>query len=146
MALFSSFHLQEEGLDIESSETSSDKAKAKSKMLTKIELNRPDCKAEVLGTAPVKRRMFFLMVHGVMPEEPSTILKITQESTVSDVIAQALTKANKAAENVYTAIRRDGTQKNVIDTMQTRMELYDRIDYHSFEQKLDALFAQKKNA
>ncbi|MBN0466855.1 methylisocitrate lyase, partial [Pseudomonas aeruginosa] len=35
---------------------------------------------------------------------------------------------------------------NVIDTMQTRMELYDRIDYHSFEQKLDALFAQKKNA
>ena len=53
---------------------------------------------------------------------------------------------NKAAENVYTAIRRDGTQKNVIDTMQTRMELYDRIDYHSFEQKLDALFAQKKNA
>lgn len=53
---------------------------------------------------------------------------------------------NKAAENVYTAIRRDGTQKNVIDTMQTRMELYDRIDYYSFEQKLDALFAQKKNA
>lgn len=51
---------------------------------------------------------------------------------------------NKAAENVYTAIRRDGTQKNVVDTMQTRMELYDRIDYHSFEQKLDALFAQGK--
>jgi methylisocitrate lyase len=50
---------------------------------------------------------------------------------------------NKAAENVYTAIRRDGTQKNVVDTMQTRMELYDRIDYHSFEQKLDALFAQQ---
>jgi methylisocitrate lyase len=51
---------------------------------------------------------------------------------------------NKAAENVYTAIRRDGTQKNVIDTMQTRMELYDRINYHDFEQKLDALFAQSK--
>lgn len=50
---------------------------------------------------------------------------------------------NKAAENVYTAIRRDGTQQNVIDTMQTRMELYDRIDYHTFEQKLDALFAAK---
>jgi methylisocitrate lyase len=32
---------------------------------------------------------------------------------------------NKAAENVYTAMRRDGTQKNVVDTMQTRMELYD---------------------
>ena len=52
---------------------------------------------------------------------------------------------NKAAENVYTALRRDGTQKNVIDTMQTRMELYDRINYHAFEQHLDALFAQKKS-
>lgn len=52
---------------------------------------------------------------------------------------------NKAAENVYNAIRRDGTQKNVLDTMQTRAELYDRIDYHSYEQKLDVLFAQKKS-
>jgi len=51
---------------------------------------------------------------------------------------------NRAAENVYNAIRRDGTQQNVIDTMQTRAELYDRIDYHSYEQKLDALFAQNK--
>lgn len=52
---------------------------------------------------------------------------------------------NKAAENVYNAIRRDGTQKNVLDTMQTRAELYERINYHDFEQKLDALFAQQKN-
>ena len=52
---------------------------------------------------------------------------------------------NKAAKNVYTAIRREGTQKNVVDTMQTRMELYDRINYHDFEQKLDALFAQQKS-
>jgi methylisocitrate lyase len=51
---------------------------------------------------------------------------------------------NKAAENVYRAIRRDGTQKNVIATMQTRMELYDRINYHEFEQKLDTLFARQK--
>ena len=52
---------------------------------------------------------------------------------------------NKAAENVYQALRRDGTQKNVVDTMQTRMELYESINYHDFEQKLDALFvAQKK--
>jgi len=48
---------------------------------------------------------------------------------------------NKAAENVYTAIRRDGHQKNVLDTMQTREELYDRIGYHDYERKLDALFA-----
>nr|WP_315261149.1 methylisocitrate lyase [uncultured Duganella sp.] len=51
---------------------------------------------------------------------------------------------NKAAENVYGAIRRDGTQQNVLDTMQTRAELYDSINYHSFEQKLDALFAAQK--
>ena len=51
---------------------------------------------------------------------------------------------NKAAENVYQAVRRDGHQKNVVDTMQTRDELYDRIGYHAFESKLDALFAGKK--
>ena len=49
----------------------------------------------------------------------------------------------KAAENVYTHILKDGTQKNVLDTMQTRMELYDTIGYHAFEQKLDALFAKQ---
>ena len=49
---------------------------------------------------------------------------------------------NKAALNVYQAIRRDGTQAQVVDSMQTRMELYDYLDYHGFEQKLDALFAQ----
>ena len=51
---------------------------------------------------------------------------------------------NKAAEAVYTAIRRDGHQRNVVDIMQTRDELYDRIGYHAFEGKLDALFAAKK--
>ncbi|MBC7501085.1 MAG: methylisocitrate lyase [Herminiimonas sp.] len=56
----------------------------------------------------------------------------------------AFRAVNKAAENVYTAIRRDGTQQSVVDTMQTRMELYDRINYHEFEQKLDGLFAQQK--
>jgi methylisocitrate lyase len=51
---------------------------------------------------------------------------------------------NRAAENVYGAIRRDGTQQNVVDTMQTRSELYERINYYSFEEKLDALFAGQK--
>ena len=51
---------------------------------------------------------------------------------------------NKAAETVYTAIRKDGHQKNVLDIMQTRDELYDRIGYHEFEQSLDKLFAAKK--
>ena len=47
---------------------------------------------------------------------------------------------NKAAERVYMAIRRDGTQSQVLDTMQTRIELYDRIGYLAFERQLDALF------
>lgn len=51
---------------------------------------------------------------------------------------------NKAAENVYQAIRRDGHQRSVLDTMQTREELYDRIGYHAYEQHLDALFAARK--
>ena len=51
---------------------------------------------------------------------------------------------NKAAQTVYEAVRRDGTQKAVVDTMQTRMELYDAIGYHAYERKLDALFAKKK--
>jgi methylisocitrate lyase len=44
---------------------------------------------------------------------------------------------NKAAENVYEAIRREGTQANVIETMQTREELYDRINYYEYEKALD---------
>ena len=56
----------------------------------------------------------------------------------------AFRAANKAAENVYTAIRRDGTQQQVVESMQTRKELYDRIDYYAYEDKLDALFAAQK--
>src|SRR5471032_2043957 len=49
---------------------------------------------------------------------------------------------NKAALNVYTTLRRDGTQKAVVDTMQTRAELYDYLGYHAYESKLDSLFAK----
>jgi len=56
----------------------------------------------------------------------------------------AFRAANAAALNVYQHIREDGTQKNVVKTMQTRAELYDFLDYHSYEQKLDELFAQAK--
>jgi len=51
---------------------------------------------------------------------------------------------NQAALNVYTALRRDGTQKAVVDTMQTRDDLYRYLGYHDFERKLDALFAKSK--
>lgn len=51
---------------------------------------------------------------------------------------------NKAAETVYQSILAEGDQRKVVDIMQTRMELYDYLNYHSFEQKLDALFAGQK--
>jgi methylisocitrate lyase len=50
---------------------------------------------------------------------------------------------NRAALRVYEALRRDGTQRAVVDTMQTREELYRVIGYHEFERRLDELFAQK---
>lgn len=52
---------------------------------------------------------------------------------------------NKAALNFYETVRREGTQKNIIDTLQTRAELYDFLNYHSYEDKLDALFSSHKN-
>ncbi|MEP7279924.1 MAG: methylisocitrate lyase [Bacteroidota bacterium] len=57
----------------------------------------------------------------------------------------AFRAANKAAENVYQHIRRDGTQQNVLDTMQTREELYKSIGYHDYEKKLDTLFKKNNN-
>jgi len=51
---------------------------------------------------------------------------------------------NKAALNFYETVRRDGTQKNIIDTLQTRAELDDFLNYHSYEDKLDALFSDGK--
>ena len=51
---------------------------------------------------------------------------------------------NKAALNFYETVRRDGTQKAVVPAMQTRDELYDYLDYHAYEDKLDSLFASGK--
>lgn len=51
---------------------------------------------------------------------------------------------NKAALHFYETVRRDGTQKHIIDTLQTREELYDFLGYHAYEQKLDALFADQQ--
>ncbi len=81
----------------------------------------------------------------------STPLYTTDELASVDVSLvlyplSAFRAMNKAAEAVYTAIRRDGTQQNVTDLMQTRAELYDRIDYHVYEERLDALFAKQKKS
>ena len=50
---------------------------------------------------------------------------------------------NKAAENVYEAIRREGTQKSVVETMQTREELYESINYHEYEKAIDKMLGDK---
>lgn len=51
---------------------------------------------------------------------------------------------NKAALNFYETVRRDGTQRHIVETLQTRAELYDFLGYHAYEDKLDQLFAQGK--
>lgn len=51
---------------------------------------------------------------------------------------------NQAALKVYESVRHDGTQANVVDLMQTRAELYDHLNYHAYEQKLDQLFKGEK--
>ena len=80
----------------------------------------------------------------------STPLYTTQElgeNGVSLVLypLSAFRAMSKAALAVYGSLREHGTQKHVVDLMQTRMELYDHLGYHDYEQKLDALFAEGKN-
>lgn len=57
----------------------------------------------------------------------------------------AFRAANKAAQNVYEHIKEEGTQKNVLDTMQTRDDLYKSIGYYAYEEKLDKLFNKQHN-
>jgi methylisocitrate lyase len=52
---------------------------------------------------------------------------------------------NKAAQKVYEEVRKKGTQKNVLGEMQTREELYEVINYHSYEKKLDELFTRGRS-
>jgi methylisocitrate lyase len=52
---------------------------------------------------------------------------------------------NKAALNFYETVRREGTQKGIVDTLQTRAELYDFLGYHAYEDTLDRLFAASKS-
>ena len=78
-----------------------------------------------------------------------TPLFTTEELGSADVdivlyCCSAYRAMNAAALNVYQTIRREGTQKNLIPVMQSRADLYKYLDYHAYEQKLDALFAQGK--
>ena len=75
----------------------------------------------------------------------STPLFTVDELATADVSMalyplSAFRAMNKAALTVYETMRTEGTQKNVVGMMQTRMELYEHLGYHAFEKKLDALF------
>jgi methylisocitrate lyase len=80
-------------------------------------------------------------------QTPLFTVEELRDANVSLVLypLSAFRAMNQAALNVYQSIRRDGTQKNVLDTMQTRADLYDFLDYHAYEQKLDQLFAKEKH-
>ncbi len=85
-----------------------------------------------------------------MTEFGKTPLFTKQElqSVNVDMILYPLTAVramNKAAENVYTHLLEEGDQRAVVDTMQTRQELYNYLNYNDYEDKLDQLFAEDKN-
>ena len=75
---------------------------------------------------------------------PLFTVKELATASVSMVLypLSAFRAMNKAALTVYETMRAEGTQANVVDMMQTRMELYEHLGYHAFEQKLDELFKQ----
>ncbi len=75
----------------------------------------------------------------------STPLFTVEELATADVgmvlyPLSAFRAMNRAALKVYETVRKEGTQKNVVPLMQSRMELYDYLGYHAFEQKLDELY------
>lgn len=79
----------------------------------------------------------------------STPLFTVQELASADVSMvlyplSAFRAMNQAALKVYQSVKKNGTQKNVLDLMQTRAELYEHLGYHAFEQKLDQLFQGDK--
>ena len=79
---------------------------------------------------------------------PSFTLEELEQAGVALVLypLSAFRAMSRAAENVYRAIRREGTQRSVLDSMQTREELYEVLDYHRYERKLDELFAKEAGA
>jgi len=81
-----------------------------------------------------------------MTEFGVTPLFTTEELAEADVAIalyplSAFRAMSAAALNVYRAIRTEGSQKNMVAAMQTRAELYDFIDYHAYEEKLNKLFS-----
>ena len=107
------------------------------------------------GSAPAMPDLMSGKVHVMFDNLPSSLPhirsgKLKALAVTSAVRSVALpdvptvAEAGGAALKGYEAIRKDGTQKNVLDTMQSRNDLYDYLGYHAYEQKLDKLFAEGK--
>ncbi len=91
----------------------------------------------------------FLLILANITEFGATPLFTTDELRSAHVAMalyplSAFRAMNRAAEHVYNVLRQEGTQKSVIDTMQTRNELYESINYYQYEEKLDDLFARSQ--
>ena len=126
-------------------------------LIAKMALNHAEAGADMLFPEAITELAMYkqfadltkVPVLANITEFGSTPLFTTEELASADVsIAlyplSAFRAMNKAAENVYETLRKEGTQKNVVDTMQTRQELYERINYHAFEQYLDGTFEKAK--
>jgi len=81
-------------------------------------------------------------------QTPLFTLEELRETGVGLVLypLSAFRAMSRAATNVYATLRAEGTQQSVVETMQTRAELYDVLDYHAYEERLDALFAKEKKS
>ena len=105
------------------------------------------------GHVDVIRRaatIFDRVVVGVVrdPAHKQTLFTVEELRSANVSIAlyplSAFRAMNKAALKVYETVRKQGTQKPVVGDMQTRDELYDYLNYHAYEQKLDELFSSRR--
>ncbi len=80
----------------------------------------------------------------LMPEKIQKVADMLKKVGFGSQVDSFVLTMNRAAENVYRTLLEDGDQNAVLDDMQTRMELYDYLDYHAYEQKLDELFARER--
>lgn len=85
---------------IDNTQTSTENGESSIKPNKDVQNSAPPTTTMVSGNIPLKRRMFFVMVYGVVTGEPFTILRATQESTTRELIAQALQKSNRLGQNV----------------------------------------------
>src|SRR5712691_2136853 len=112
-----------------------------------IVMARTDALA-VEGLDPAIERALACVEAGADAIFPEAIPELSMYRKFADAVKVPvlanITEFGATALRVYGAIRKEGTQKSVVDLMQTRAELYEVLDYHAYERKLDQLFAKEK--